>query len=302
MAFEIEQKKIEDEIQLDEFFLALWQGKFKTLSFTLFLATVAFIYSLTLPDIYKSEALLAPTQTASSSNQSMQGYSQIAGLVGLNFNNSPAQNKTLESIEIMKSYSFFKDSILPNIFLPDLIALETWDSGSDKIDYVEGIYNINNETWENKPTTQSSFKAFSKIMAITSDSKTGFILLSAESKSPYIAKEWVEIIFTEINELQRARSREEYESAINFLSSQLAKTNFAETKQALANLLQDQISKLALVEANKNYVFKYLYPPVAREQKEKPNRFLITLIGAFLGAFFGILLSVVAYFKKSKSQ
>ena len=42
----------------------------------------------------------------------------------------------------------------------------------------------------------------------------------------------------------------------------MAKTRFSEIKQVTAELLGQEIQKLTLIEANSDYVFEYVYPPM----------------------------------------
>ena len=62
----------DDEIDLREIFYVLLEGKWIIASITSFVSIVAVIYSLLLPNIYESKALLAPIDSSS----------KIAGLVG----------------------------------------------------------------------------------------------------------------------------------------------------------------------------------------------------------------------------
>ncbi|WP_445425024.1 Wzz/FepE/Etk N-terminal domain-containing protein [Alishewanella sp. HL-SH06] len=50
----------DDEIDLRELFSAIWQGKWIIAATTFVFAVLAVIYALSLPNIYKSEALLSP--------------------------------------------------------------------------------------------------------------------------------------------------------------------------------------------------------------------------------------------------
>ena len=51
---------VDDEIDLRELFAAIWQGKWIIIAVTAVFAVVSVFYALSLPNIYKSEVLLAP--------------------------------------------------------------------------------------------------------------------------------------------------------------------------------------------------------------------------------------------------
>ena len=55
---------IDDEIDLREIFYILMQGKWVILSLTSFVSIIGVIYSLLLPNIYESKALLVPSNSS----------------------------------------------------------------------------------------------------------------------------------------------------------------------------------------------------------------------------------------------
>ena len=87
----------------------------------------AVFFSLSLPNIYESKAVLSPSNPSTSISKSLQGYSGLAGLAGINLTNAVDKSNSAKAILKLKSLSFFQNQILPNIFLPDLMALESWD-------------------------------------------------------------------------------------------------------------------------------------------------------------------------------
>ena len=114
--------------------------------------------------------------------------------------------------------------------------------------------------------------------------------MTIKHQSPYVAKDWVELIFKEINSFYRQKDKAEAEKAISYLNEQLSKTSFSEIKQALAELLKIEIQKTALVEAKESYVFDYIDSPAVMEQKLEPTRSLICLLGAMFGILLGIFI------------
>ena len=48
--------------------------------------------------------------------------------------------------------------------------------------------------------------------------------------SLYIAKEWTDLIVTELNNFYKVKDRAEAQAAVNFLNAQMTKTSFAEIK------------------------------------------------------------------------
>jgi len=298
-----------DEIDIKLLLSKIWDEKISILVITFLFSIAALIYALTLKDIYKSNVVIAPVNDESSVTSSLRNYSSIANLAGISLPASSAQNKSVEAIEIIDSLGFFTSNILPKISLPDLMAVEKWNKDSNELIYNNQIYDtklkkwiIENKTSESKPTAQQAYKKFQQNLLITHDIAKGFYRISIKHQSPYIAKEWLELIIKEINLDLRDKGKKEALLAIEFLTTQMSSANLSEIKNLLSNLIQNEIRKLTLIEANDEYVFKTLDPAHVPEIKSEPNRSFIlffgTIIGMLVGMFF--VLSKAFFLNKEK--
>ena len=300
----------DDQIDLRELFYAFLDGKWIIISITTFVSILGVVYSLLLPNIYESKALLVPVNPSSTISGSLDGYSGLAGLAGISLPYSPdTGGNSLKAIQKIKSLSFFEENIMKNIYLPELMAVKSWDSKTNTIVIDENIYDTNTNTWVTKsphsqhttPTAQKSFKVFkSKHLTFIEDKKTGFSTLSIKHQSPFIAKEWAELIVNEINSFYRQKDKLESEKAVSYLNQQISMTSLSEIKEALAQLLQEQTKKLALIEANQFYVFDYIDPPAVMELKSEPKRSLICILFALVGGMLSVLVVLIRHFVNIK--
>ena len=64
----------DDEIDLRELFAVIWQGKWLIIAITALFAVASVVYAINQPNIYKSEALLAPAE--------QEGFWWFGGLSG----------------------------------------------------------------------------------------------------------------------------------------------------------------------------------------------------------------------------
>ena len=287
-----------DEIDLREFFYVLWEAKSIIVSITAFVSIVGVIYSLLLPNIYESKALLAPVNSSSSITGALGGYSGFAGLAGIRLPSGGDQGNSLKAIQKINSLSFFENNILTNIYLPDLMALKSWDSKTNKLSYDESSYDTKKNIWIDgyKPSAQKSYKAFKSKLSLDVDIDSGFINLSIKHQSPFVAKQWVELVVNEVNSFYRQKDKLESEKAVGYLNQQISTTTLSEIKQVLAQLLQDETKKLTLVEANQFYVFDYIDPPAVMEIKSEPRRSIICIIIALLGGILSIAFVLIRHY------
>jgi uncharacterized protein involved in exopolysaccharide biosynthesis len=291
----------DDEIDLIHLLKVLWKGKRLIIALTTFSSITAVIFSLSLPDIYESKALLSPVGSESGSSKPMNNIGGLASLAGINLSTSFGGNSA-KALEKVRTLSFFKDNILPNIFLPDLMAAKSWDAGTNIVTY-ENNYNLDTKTWDETPTAQQSYRDFMDLMTISSNYDTGFITVSIKHKSPHVAKEWVELIVNQLNYFFRSYDKKEAQLSMDFLNAQIAKTSYTEINQVIAQLLQNKIQQLTLIEANESYVFFYLDPPMVMEEKTGPDRSSMMILGFILGGMFGIFIVLIReFYSVNKNQ
>ena len=295
----------DDEIDLRELFYVLLKGKWIIVSLTAFVSIIGVIYSLLLPNIYESKAMLVPVNSSSGISGALGSYSGLAGLAGISLPTGGDEGNSVKAIQKISSLSFFENHILVNIHLPDLMALKSWNSITNSLVFDDSIYDTNNKTWirdysypqQQIPSAQESFQVFkSEHLLLSEDKKSGFITLSIKHQSPFIARQWVELVVNEINAFYRQKDKLESEKAARYLNQQILMTSLSEIKEVLAQLLQEETKKLTLIEANDYYVFDYIDPPAVMEKKSEPNRALIWILSALFGGMLSVVLVFIRHY------
>jgi LPS O-antigen subunit length determinant protein (WzzB/FepE family) len=295
----------DDEINLRELFYVLLEGKWIIVSLTAFVSIFGIIYSLFLPNIYQSNTMLVPVNSSSDISGALGSYSGLAGLAGISLPSGGDEGNSAKAIQKISSLSFFEKNILPNIHLPDLMAVNSWNYKTNIVTFDESIYDTSSNTWirdysypqQQIPSSQESFEVFkTENLSLSEDIKSGFITLSIKHQSPFVAKQWVELVVNEVNTFYRQKDKLESEKAASYLNQQISMTSLSEIKQVLAELLQEETKKLTLIEANQFYVFDYIDPPAVMEQKSEPKRALICILSALLGGMLSILFVLIRHY------
>ena len=294
----------DDEIDLRELFYMLLEGKWIIFSVTSFISIIVLIYSLLLPNIYEAKAMLVPVNPSSGIAGALGSYSGLAGIAGISLPAGGNEGNSAKAIEKIRSLSFFENNILPNIQLPDLMAVKSWNYKTNILNFDNSIYDTSSNTWvrdysypqQQIPSPQESFEVYTTShLSLSEDKKSGFVSLSIKHQSPFVAKQWVELIVNEVNSFYRQKDKVESEKAVSYLNQQISLTSLSEIKEALAQLLQEETKKLTLIEANQYYVFDYIDPPAVMEEKSEPNRSIIVIMCTLLGAMLGVILVVIKY-------
>ena len=207
---------------------------FKIISVTAFISILGVIYSLLLPNIYDSKAILVPVNPPTGMSGSLGNYRNFAGFAGVNLGTADVNMNSIKAIQKISSLSFFEENILENIYLPDLMAVKSWNSSTNTLIYDKSIFDSNTNTWatddsgqELIPSAQKSFRVFlGNHLSFSEDMKSGFSTLSIKHQSPYIAKEWAELVVNEVNSFYRQKDKTESEKAVRNLKMRISDAEF----------------------------------------------------------------------------
>tara|TARA_A100001015_G_scaffold14269_2_gene16663 strand:- start:1143 stop:2069 length:927 start_codon:yes stop_codon:yes gene_type:complete len=292
------KETFDDEIDLLELFLIAWNRKRFIIILTSAFAIFSIFYSLSLPNIYTSSSLLAPSnQNNAASSPNFTGMSGLASLAGVNLSSS-STTKSDEAIERIRSFEFFTNYFLPSIKLEDLMAIDKWIAKSNTIVYNEDIFNGETKKWVNiegdskkiSPSSQKAFRKYKQILNVYEDEITGFVTISIQHQSPIVAKDWVELIIYNINESMRELDKQDAQNAINFLSQSSNSTNVQSIREVINRILETKMQTLMLASTNKAYIFKTIDSPIAPEVKSGPARSFICVMGTLIGGIISLLI------------
>jgi len=167
-------------------------------------------------------------------------------------------------------------------------------------------YDVTSNTWTRdvsepftaKPSLQEAYKEFVAKMIVSTSKDTGMTSLSIEHVSPIEAQKWVTWLIAVINADMKNRDVNEAERSIAFLKKQIEQTNVADIRSILYKLVEEQAKTIMFAEVRNEYVFKTIDPAQVTQEKAKPKRGLIVLLGVFSGIFLGLFISIIRYFFK----
>lgn len=300
----------DDEIDLRELFTAIWQGKWIIIAITTLFAVASVFYAINQPNIYKSEALLAPAE------QEQQGglgalagqFGGLASLAGVNLGSGGGVDKTQMALEVLKSRQFTSEFIQKHNILPDLMAVKSWDRETNTVIYNREVYNKAEKKWlreikapfKPEPSMQEAYKEFKKVFTTNVDSDTGMVTIAVEHISPFIAQQWVNWLIQDINKTMKQRDVIEANKSTDFLTKQIQQTKIADIRTVLYKLVEEQTKTIMFANVRDEYVFKTIDPAIIPEQKFKPRRALICVAGTFLGIILSFFFLVIRFFLKLK--
>lgn len=296
-----------EEIDLLATWKIIWRGKIMLISVTAIFAITSVLYALYLPNIYRADATLFPISEYSqnSDNNLGGGLREMAGLAGVNLGSSES-SKTVLALEILESRSFIIEFINNHNIKPILLALKKWDknSGIETID--DQLYDVEQNKWlidkETKESLEPSdliaYNIFKNNLIITSDLDTKVVKVSLDFLSPVRAKEWLDFIIEDLNEIVRNKDIMLADKSIKFLEEKLELTQVSGIQRIFFNLIEDQLRKRLMAETMEEYVFTTIDPAVVAETHVNPKRALICILGTFIGGIIGLAVVFVRHIRK----
>jgi uncharacterized protein involved in exopolysaccharide biosynthesis len=306
-----QQMESSDEIDLRELFSVIWQGKYLIIAITAIFAIGSVIFAIKQPNIYKSEALLAPADAEQGGGglAALAGqFGGLASMAGINLGGGGGADKTQLAIEVIKSRQFTSDFIQKHDLLADLMAAKSWDMAKDTVIYDVELYDVTNKKWLREvnapfmpePSMQEAYKEFSKVIAVNAAKDTGMVTISLEHVSPSVAQQWVAWLVEDINKVMKERDVLEAMRSTEFLNKQIALTNVADIRSMLYKLIEEQAKTIMFAEVRDEYIFKTIDPALVPEEKAKPKRALIVVLGTMLGGMLGMIFVLIKYFVRKK--
>ena len=298
----------DDEIDLRELFNVLWTAKKLIIQITAIFAIGSVAYSLSLTNYYKSESLLIAR--SASETQGLSQFGGLAAMAGVNLPSS-GDDKAAQTIELIKSRKFVKHLMTFDDILPSIMAAKTYNSGSQELLFDQKLYDSENKTWKRKPKKNgpiipSYLEAhevyIDNMLSISQDKTTGFISINIEHISPLFAKELLELIIRESNELLRKKDMEESKQGLGYLTSELSKTPFVEIKGSINALIEVQLETQMLAQIHQDYILIEIEPPFIPEKKSKPSRALICVLGTMLGGMLSVLIVLIRHYSFAEEE
>ena len=302
----------DDEIDLAELWHAIWSGKLLIIAISALFAISSVFYAINQPNIYRATTLLAPAseQGGAGGLSKMAGqFGGLASLAGINLGGS-GTDKTGLALEILKSRLFLENFIAKHQLLVPLMAANNWDANTNTITIDDEIYNSETNIWlrevkapkKSEPSPWEAFEAFKQLLSVSTDKESGMITLAIEHYSPEVATQWLLWLVDDINSTIRQQDKVEAQNSIDYLSKKLQETQLADMQTVFYQLIEEQTKTIMLAEVSKEYVLKTIDPANAPEEKAKPKRALIVVLGTMLGGILSVLIVLIRYFSNKNSH
>jgi len=263
----------DNALDLDAF-LRILKSRWKLITVvTLIFLGLGIAQSLTAPKIYQAEVVLLPAKkqaSLSSSLGQLSGLSSMASVAGVSLPSADAG----EPLAFLKSKDFVRAFIVDNDLLPVLYA-KRWDAA--------------NHRWKNpdatkQPDIRDGVSYFDRaVRVVLEDKKTGLVTLTIKWKDSQVAADWANLLVKRLNDRMRQRAIAESGRSVSYLQQEIAATNVVSLQQSIGRVLESEMQKLLLAQANEEFAFKVVDTAYPAKRPSNPSTVLVGLCAGLLG-------------------
>jgi len=298
----------EDEIDLRELFATIVKGKKIIIFLTIFVVALSFIYVLKLPNVYKSEAVLIPTESKSGG---LGGLSGLAAMAGVSIGGSGgSMSPDVAFNSLLNNYEFMKKFVLKNQF--DKYYSNT---NIDK-NYVfalgyRGVYDFFKKTPNEEKKGDQDQEIFNIIktiksnMSIGSDKKTGLITVSYSDSDRNFPPRVIDAFLKDASAYLVKNNLRIINRKLGYFQKELFKAEGFELRQSISSMISGILQEKVMMKSKKYYqcdVLTDAYPAYIKD-KTKPKRSLILVVSFITSIILGIfLVFFLEFIRKEKEE
>jgi uncharacterized protein involved in exopolysaccharide biosynthesis len=243
--------------------------------------------------VYRSSALLMPTQSNDRSGLLGSVLGGLGGggggasgglLAGLGLGGGNEQ-ATSEALALLQSRQFIEEFIQNHNLMPVLYA-QQWDASRN--------------TWKAEvkkpPTPWKAFKSFtSSVLDVSQDKKTNLVSVRIDWTDRQAAAVWANDLVDMVNDRVRTRAIDDADRTISYLEQELKNAEAVEIRVAIFNMIESQLKVKSIATVRRQYVFQVLDPaaPADQDVRLRPHPGTYTVIGFAVGFILGAVLAIL---------
>lgn len=301
----------EDEIDLRELARTIGKHKFKLLIFVIIVTTLSALWSLSKPNIYKSQAVLVPQEASKSA--SLGGLGALAGMAGLDLGGSEMSPDGAYQL-YLDDYQWSREFLLKTKLFAKINSPKADDDYHFALG-IRGIYNamhsdpkvtLQNATpQEREKMLFETYQTFKTKLSIAADKKTSVITIAYSDPDGELARVVVQEFLSHASTTLRTNELSDMNKKIDYYANELRLSEDLALKTQLSQLMSALIQKRVLAQSSDLYNVKMMVAPsIAYERdKEGPKRGLIVVVSMVTSLILGIFgIFLLEFIRKPKED
>ncbi|MDQ6989082.1 MAG: GNVR domain-containing protein [Mariprofundaceae bacterium] len=275
----------EDEIDLLAYGKLLWQHRKLIVLVPLMVSILVAGLTLVMPNIYKSEVLLA--QVGNEDEQAglssmLGGLGGLASMAGVSLGGGGTVE---ENLAVLKSRAFIWKFVQDEKLMPVLFE-DAWDAEQQR--WIA-------EDKDDQPSLWAAWRLLVEDGVISTgvDKESGLVNLAVEWRDAELAALWASKLVKRLNSHLRNQAIELSHKKLTYLKKELMATRIAENRQALFALISAEQKQAMLANTQQDFAFRVIDAAAVPDKKIKPKRALLVIVAGFVVGFMCIVFVFV---------
>jgi len=277
------QMYAEDTIDIFEYWQIIWKRRRIIVAFSFAVALLSAGYSLTMTNIYRAEALVAPTIKQDQKTGQLSALGGMGGLASIAGISLPSGGNTAENLAILKSRKFLWEFIKDNNLMPILFE-DAWDAEHKR-------WKANDP--KKQPSLWAAYRILTGILKVKQNKKTRLVTVAVEWKDPQVAARWANELIQRLNDYLRDQAINHSQANLAYLHKEVDQTRISELRQTLFDLIASEEKKAMLANTQEEFGFRVLDPATPPDKKAKPNRKIIVILSTFLAGLLAVFATLI---------
>ena len=292
----------DDEIDLKELFLHLWEGKFLIALCAVVSISLGSFYLHNATRLYTMQALVMPVES-DSKVPNLGGLSNLAGLAGISIpTGSSGDFKAFEKLLYSEELA---QRLLDKTTLAKVIFHNEWDE--EKSGWQEpqkGALGLllgqakrsltGSEVMAYRaPDAARLADYFDEELKVSSDRDSGYLTISIDHEDPKVGMDLIKWLIAETDGILRETYLADSTEIMESYSQKLARAQSAELREVLAQVIGEEERKQILALEGSHYTARILRGPTASLNPTSPKSSLVLALALVLGCFLGAAMVLI---------
>jgi LPS O-antigen subunit length determinant protein (WzzB/FepE family) len=282
-----------DEVNIKEVFILLWNGKFLILFCVVLAIILASIHLRGAERKYSITYKLKPVLSIQNSNPGLSSLSKVASFAGMDI---PREN----NLEILIYKELFtsievSERLFSNQKMVKRLYSNEWNAERNKylepvksplqkfIQNVKSIITGSKKMIYEAPTPKRFSALLKSVISINEDKDTGFLIIKSHHSRPELILSLIIAAAETTDQIMRERYIKISNDPLKFYKEKIATARSREHREALAQLIGSEERKLMLASSGAYFVAEPFLRPMISTFPTSPRSNLILMLALFIG-------------------
>jgi LPS O-antigen subunit length determinant protein (WzzB/FepE family) len=299
----------EDEIDLRELWQTIKEGKKIIFTTVFIIVSLTFVYVLSVPNSYKTEAILIPSSQDGGMASKLGGLGGLAAMAGVNLGTA-SMTPDVAFQSLLNNYGFMKKFVEDN-GIYEYYSRENFDENYVFAFNFRTLYDLlhsKRDSDEEKNKEDAIFELIKKLktsFSINADKKSGLITIAYIDYDREYGVKMVNMFLKDASAYLIENSLHNINSRLNYFEKEMNRVEAFELRQSLSQIISQILQEKVMMKSKQYYQCDVLTSPKVPyvKDKAKPKRGLILIVSFITSLILGVfIVFFLNFIRESKEE